>query len=60
MHSLKCGLYAICNDVVTRQSAATRFAHDGAAVLRDLDRSNATIADYLNDQDIDHKLRQMT
>ncbi len=36
----------------------TRFVYDGADVLRDLDGSGATIADYLNAPGIDTKLRQ--
>lgn len=39
-------------------SGTTKFVYDGADVLRDLDGSGATIADYLNGPGIDNKLRQ--
>ncbi|MGH9930846.1 MAG: RHS repeat-associated core domain-containing protein, partial [Pyrinomonadaceae bacterium] len=39
-------------------SGTTEFVYDGADVLRDLDGSGATIADYLNGPGIDNKLRQ--
>lgn len=35
-----------------------RFVHDGADVVRDLDGSNNTVADYLNGPGIDNKLRK--
>jgi YD repeat-containing protein len=35
-----------------------KFVYDGADILRDLDGSGATIADYLNGPSIDNKLRQ--
>ena len=38
----------------------TKFVYDGADVLRDLDGSGSTIADYLNAPGIDNKLRQTT
>lgn len=38
----------------------TKFIYDGADVLRDLDGSGATIADYLNGPGIDNKLRQIS
>jgi RHS repeat-associated protein len=37
--------------------AATKFVYDGANVIRDLDASGGTIADYLNGLGIDNKLR---
>ncbi len=39
-------------------SSTTRFVYDGADVMRDLDGTGATIADYLNGPGIDNKLRQ--
>ncbi len=42
----------------TNVGGATRFIYDDADVLRDLDGSGATIADYLNGPGIDNKLRQ--
>ncbi|MGH9873043.1 MAG: RHS repeat-associated core domain-containing protein [Pyrinomonadaceae bacterium] len=39
-------------------SGTTKFVYDGADVVRDLDGSGATIADYLNGPGIDNKLRQ--
>ncbi|MGH9908886.1 MAG: RHS repeat-associated core domain-containing protein, partial [Pyrinomonadaceae bacterium] len=39
-------------------SGTTKFAYDGADVLRDLDGSGATITDYLNGPGIDNKLRE--
>ena len=36
----------------------TKFVYDGADVVRDLDGSGATTADYLNGPGIDNKLRQ--
>lgn len=41
-------------------SGTERFVYDGADVVRDLDGSNATVADYLNALGIDNKLRQTT
>lgn len=38
----------------------TKFVYDGADVLRDLDSSGNTIADYLNGPGIDNKLRQIS
>jgi len=38
----------------------TKFVYDGADVIRDLDASGGTIADYLNGPGIDNKLRQTT
>jgi RHS repeat-associated protein len=46
---------------IQRTSSAggtTKFVYDGADVVRDLDGSGATIADYLNGPGIDNKLRQ--
>ncbi|MGH9906763.1 MAG: RHS repeat domain-containing protein, partial [Pyrinomonadaceae bacterium] len=39
-------------------SGTTKFVYDGPDVVRDLDGSGATLADYLNDAGIDNKLRQ--
>ncbi|MEK6282278.1 MAG: RHS repeat-associated core domain-containing protein [Acidobacteriota bacterium] len=39
-------------------SGTTKFIYDGVDVLRDLDGSSSTIADYLNGPGIDNKLRQ--
>jgi RHS repeat-associated protein len=39
-------------------SGTTRFVYDGADVVRDLDGSNATLANYLNGPGVDNKLRQ--
>ena len=39
-------------------SGTTKFIYDGSDVLRDLDGSGATVADYLNGPGIDNKLRQ--
>jgi RHS repeat-associated protein len=39
-------------------SGTERFVYDGADVVRDLDGTNATVADYLNGPSIDNKLRQ--
>lgn len=39
-------------------SGTTKFVYDGSDVLRDLDGSGATIADYLNGPGVDNKLRQ--
>ncbi|MGH9904915.1 MAG: RHS repeat-associated core domain-containing protein, partial [Pyrinomonadaceae bacterium] len=39
-------------------SDTTKFVYDGPYVVRDLDGSGATIADYLNTPSIDNKLRQ--
>ncbi|MGH9873890.1 MAG: RHS repeat domain-containing protein [Pyrinomonadaceae bacterium] len=39
-------------------SGITKFVYDGTDVLRDLDGSGATLADYLNGLGIDDKLRQ--
>lgn len=39
-------------------SGTEKFVYDGADVVRDLDVSNATVADYLNGPGIDNKLRQ--
>jgi RHS repeat-associated protein len=36
----------------------TKFVYDGADVMRDLDGTGATVADYLNGSGIDNKLRQ--
>ena len=36
----------------------TRFVHDGVDVVRDLDGSGSTVADYLNGVAVDNKLRQ--
>ncbi|MEK6282271.1 MAG: hypothetical protein AABN95_18090 [Acidobacteriota bacterium] len=36
----------------------TKFVYDGADVVRDLDASGGTIADYLNRPGVDNKLRQ--
>ncbi|MGH9873888.1 MAG: RHS repeat-associated core domain-containing protein [Pyrinomonadaceae bacterium] len=41
-------------------SGTTKFVYDGADLLRDLDSSGATVADYLNGPGIDNKLRQTT
>ncbi len=41
-------------------SGLVRFVYDGADVLRELDGSGNTIADYLNGPGIDNKLRQIT
>ncbi|MGH9959746.1 MAG: RHS repeat domain-containing protein, partial [Pyrinomonadaceae bacterium] len=41
-------------------SGTTRFVYDGADVVRDLDGTGTTIADYLNGPGIDNKLRQTT
>ena len=38
-------------------TGTTKFVYDGADVVRDLDGSGATIADYLNGPGIDNKLR---
>jgi YD repeat-containing protein len=38
--------------------ATTKFVYDGADVVRDLDGSGNTVADYLNGPGIDNKLRQ--
>ena len=38
--------------------AITKFVYDGADVVRDLDGSGNTIADYVNGPGIDNKLRQ--
>jgi len=35
-----------------------KFVYDGADVMRDLDATGATIADYINGPEIDNKLRQ--
>src|SRR5437762_10702010 len=37
----------------------TKFVYDGADVIRDLDGSGNTVADYLNGTGIDNKLRQI-
>ncbi|MGH9930844.1 MAG: RHS repeat-associated core domain-containing protein [Pyrinomonadaceae bacterium] len=39
-------------------SGTTKFVYDGADVVRDLDGSGATIADYINGPGVDNKLRQ--
>ena len=39
-------------------SGTTRFVYDGDDVVRDLDGSGATVADYVNALGIDEKLRQ--
>jgi RHS repeat-associated protein len=39
-------------------AGTTKFVYDGADVLRDLDGSGNTIADYLNGPGIDNKFRQ--
>jgi hypothetical protein len=39
-------------------SGTTKFVYEGPDVLRDLDGSGSTVADYLNGPDIDNKLRQ--
>ena len=36
----------------------TKFVYDGADVIRDLDVSGSTVADYLNGPGVDNKLRQ--
>jgi RHS repeat-associated protein len=41
-------------------SGTTRFTYDGIDVVRDLDGSGATTADYLNGLGVDQKLRQTT
>ncbi|MFZ0061414.1 MAG: RHS repeat-associated core domain-containing protein, partial [Pyrinomonadaceae bacterium] len=41
-------------------SGITRFVYDGPDVMRDLDGTSATIADFLNGPGIDNKLRQTT
>lgn len=38
--------------------ATAKFVYDGADVIRDLDASGSTIADYLNGPGLDNKLRQ--
>jgi RHS repeat-associated protein len=46
---------------VQRTSSSTgtlRFVYDGDDIVRDLDGSDATVADYLNTLDIDDRLRQ--
>jgi RHS repeat-associated protein len=42
----------------TNSSGITKFVYDGADVVRDLDGSGSTIADYLNGPGIDNKIRQ--
>ena len=43
---------------ISSTAGTTKFVYDGEDVLRDLDGSGATIADYLNGPGIDNKLRQ--
>jgi RHS repeat-associated protein len=48
---------------VQRTSAVSgieKFVYDGADVVRDLDGTNGTVAEYLNGPGIDNKLRQVT
>jgi RHS repeat-associated protein len=40
-------------------SGTTKFVYDGADVIRDLDGSGNTVADYLNGLGVDNKLRQV-
>jgi RHS repeat-associated protein len=40
-------------------SGTEKFVYDGADVVRDLDATNATVAEYLNGPGIDNKLRQI-
>jgi RHS repeat-associated protein len=40
-------------------SGTTRFVYDGDDVVRDLDGSGATVAEYLNGPGVDNKLRQV-
>jgi len=39
-------------------NGTTKFVYDGTDVIRDLDSSGSTIADYLNGPGVDNKLRQ--
>lgn len=44
----------------TSAGGTTKFVYDGADVIRDLDGTGATVAEYLNGPGIDNKLRQTT